>query len=338
MARLASEAKGGFYPTPENEMRQVCGFFSIELGTTAALLDPCAGEGEALKTLADHLTDQGGRPVTYGIEIEETRAKKCRENLDYAVRCPYETARVTPKAFSILWLNPPYNTKDRDRIEINFLRDLTDPVSGKLMDGGVLGYCIPQYVLASAAPVLAARFDNLQVYRFSDKNFPIYHQVVVFGVRRSRARQGADAKEVREWLRSAATGDLPVLDFPDTKYRVPPLEKKISFRGALNDPVEVAQDLPASPVWDSAKYLLFPFRDRSVLKSPILPLKPAHDAIAIAAGAVGGNLGTHILVGMTKKVTNKEIVSEGEDSKEIEIDRHVTTVRIFTEDGVFDLE
>lgn len=337
MARLASESKGGFYPTPEDEMRRVCGFLSIDLGTTAAILDPCAGEGDALKMLSDSLRDQGGNVTSYGIEIEETRAKKCREVLDHTVKCPYETARATPKAFSLLWLNPPYNEKEGERIEVNFLRDLTDPIAGKLMDGGILGYCIPQYVLAAATPVLAARFDNLAVYRFSDESFPVYHQIVVFGVRRAKARLGAENKAIRDRLKAMSTDDLPVLA-PAEVYKLPPQEKKISFRGALNDPMEVAKDLPSSSLWEESKYLLFPFRERSVLKQPILPMKPAHDAIAIAAGAIGGNLGGHLLVGTTKKVTDKEFVPMEKGTKEIEIDKHITTIRVFNQDGVFDLE
>ncbi|MCL6479600.1 MAG: hypothetical protein K6T65_14560, partial [Peptococcaceae bacterium] len=70
----------------------------------------------------------------------------------------------------------PYMEHAGERAEVTFLRDLTDPVSGKLMEGGVLGYCIPQYVLVPAAPILAARFDDINIYRFTDKNFPVYKQ------------------------------------------------------------------------------------------------------------------------------------------------------------------
>ncbi|MCL6479598.1 MAG: SAM-dependent methyltransferase [Peptococcaceae bacterium] len=106
MARLASEAKAGYYPTPPDEMLLVCKRFRIEPGIYAPLLDPCAGEGEALKMLSDYLKEQGGNPVSYGIELEETRAEKCKEVLDHAVKSPYETARASNKAFSVLWLNP----------------------------------------------------------------------------------------------------------------------------------------------------------------------------------------------------------------------------------------
>ncbi|MGB9803106.1 DUF6094 domain-containing protein [Desulfofundulus sp.] len=341
MARLASEAKGGYYPTPLKEMELVCKKLKIEPGTKANIIDPCAGEGDALKMVSDHLELEGGSIVTYGIEIEATRAEECRSKLDRVVRCGYEEARVTPRAFSFMWLNPPYNERDGERAEVAFLRDLTDPVSGKLMSGGVLGYCIPQHVLAHAAPVLAARFDGLAVYRFTDENFPVFRQVVVFGVRRAGARRGSEAREIREWLKELSrAGGLPVLDADDgVTYLVPESPAvKITFRGSVTDPLEVARDIVRSPVWEEIKYLLPVPRKVSSLRPPVLPLKPAHDAVAIAAGAIGGNMGTHFLVGMTKKVVDRQVIPEEKGEKVIETERPRTTVRVFTPEGIFELE
>ncbi|AEG14543.1 plasmid-like protein [Desulfofundulus kuznetsovii DSM 6115] len=341
MARLASEAKGGYYPTPPKEMGLVCKKLRVEPGTKVNVIDPCAGEGDALKMASDHLKSEGGNIVTYGIEIEATRAEKCRSKLDRVVRCGYEEARVTPKAFSFMWLNPPYNERGGERAEVTFLRDLTDPVSGKLMNGGVLGYCIPQYVLTQAAPILAARFDDLAVYRFTDENFPVFKQIVVFGVRRAKARQGSEAREIREWLKELSRKEgLPVLDANDgVTYLIPESPAvKITFRGSVTDPLEVGGDIVRSPVWEEIKYLLPMPRKVSSLKPPVLPLKPAHDAVAIAAGAIGGNMGTHLLVGMTKKVVDRQVIPEEKGEKVIETERPRTTIRVFTPEGIYELE
>ncbi|MCL6478135.1 MAG: SAM-dependent methyltransferase [Peptococcaceae bacterium] len=340
MARLASEAKGGFYPTPPDEMALICKRFRIEPEIQAPIIDPCAGEGEALKMLCDYLKEQGGNPVSYGVELEETRAEKCKAVLDHAVKCAYETVRASNKAFSVMWLNPPYAERDKERTEVTFLRDLTDPISGKLMVGGILGYCIPQYVLAPSAPILAARFDDINVYRFTDKNFPVYKQVVVFGIRRARARQGEEAKKIREWLKAlSGAKDIPDLNASDgVFYQVSEGAKKIMFRGSATDPVEIAKDIPNSPVWEALDYVLLPYTRVAALKNPVLPLSKTHDAIAIAAGAVGGNMGGHYLVGRTRKVTDKKVIPEEEGIKIVETDRHVTVVRVYTPGGVFDLE
>ncbi len=345
MARQESKAKGGFYPTPDDEMNLVCQKFSIDLATRAFLIDPCAGNGSALKMLSDHLKRKGGLPETYGIELEETRAQEAKEVLDHAVKCDYNQARTSTKAFSVLWLNPPYDHHDGDRVEVTFLRDLTDPVSGKLMVGGVLGYCIPQKVLKDAAPILAARFDHLSVFRFTDKSYPTFKQVVVFGIRRGTVNRGKEAKKVRTWLKflgEQGPDAVKSLDTPTAPYNVPPApDKKIIFKGSLTDIKEIADSLEDSPVWDEINYLLLPYKKAAIMQPPVLPLKPTHDAIAISAGVIGGNMGSHLLTGRSKKVSDKEFIppdEKGKGEKIIEKERYITTVRVFSPTGVYDLE
>src|SRR5690625_5720126 len=74
MARLEADAKAGFYPTPPVEMEHIIKRISSNVDDVT-LLDPCAGEGLALKQLRDHLQEQDVNSVTYGIEVEETRAR-----------------------------------------------------------------------------------------------------------------------------------------------------------------------------------------------------------------------------------------------------------------------
>ena len=346
MARGASREKGGYYPTPSYELKLLCEKIFVEIGSKATLLDPCAGTGEALKIIANSLVSQGGFVATYGIELEETRAMKVKKYLDHAIKCDYKQARISSKAFSFLWLNPPYDEIGHERTEVVFLRNLTDPVLGKLMEGGVLGFCIPQYTLKDAAPLLAARFDNLSVFRFTDDNYPAFKQVVVLGVRRAKARRGEDARETREWLKGLSESGpdaLTPLNAADANlYQIPPSpDKKIVFRGSLLDPAELREDIAHSPVWEGISLKLFPYKKGSILKNPILPLKPTHNAIAIAAGAIGGNMGNHLLVGRTIKVVDKEVIPVEKGERVIERDRYVTTVRVFAPhlpEGIYDLE
>ncbi|MCF8011645.1 MAG: DUF6094 domain-containing protein [Clostridiales bacterium] len=340
MARLESREKGGYYPTPEKQLEYIVQKLNIEPGTKAALLDPCCGDGCALKTISDHLNAAGGNVTSYGIELEKSRAEKARGVLDYAVGCDYARARTSKNAFSFLWLNPPYDKFLSERAEVAFLRDLTDPVKGKLMTGGILGYCVPQKTLYHAAPVLTARFDNLTVYKFTEEDFTKYGQVVVFGVRRKRVCRGENAQETREWLKMLSeSSSLPSLDGPGS-YMLPESEKEIIFKGSPYDPEEIAKELPRSPVWEEVEQTLVPDKRVSILKSPVLPLKPAHDATAIAAGVVGGNMGTHLLVGRAKKVadTKTTLDRKTEREKVVETERYVTTVKIFTPSGIYDLE
>lgn len=345
MARLASEAKGGYYPTPPDEMALICARLKVEPGASVSILDPCAGEGEALKMLGDHINYQGASAKTYAVELEEDRAHKCKGITDHTLHCPYENARISAKSFSLMWLNPPYMERDGERVEVEFLRKLTDSNKAKLQPGGLLGFCIPQHVLKNAAALLAIRFDDVAIYRFTDKNFPIYKQVVVFGYQRSKGRFGPEVKQIREELKALAAADpelIPALDVDDgVFFTVPAVERDVTlFRGDVDDPYEIARDIDSAQDWEIERILL-PKRSTVTLKPPVLPLKPTHTAVTIAAGAIGGNMGNHLLVGRTKKVTDKTVIppeDEHDEEKVILTERHVTNIRVFTKDGVFELQ
>jgi len=71
--RTAGKMKAGFYPTPAEVVDLIADFIKRPLFHEGIrLLDPCAGEGEALRVLASRL----GVKETYGVELDQTRAKQ----------------------------------------------------------------------------------------------------------------------------------------------------------------------------------------------------------------------------------------------------------------------
>lgn len=341
MARLASQAKGGYYPTPPAEMALICARLRAPAGEEVNLLDPCCGEGLALRQMADALAGQGAAPHTFGVELEQTRADKARGCLDRVLAGGYEWLRASNEVFSALWLNPPFDEDpERERTEVRFLLDLTAP--GKyLQPGGLLMYCVPRQSLTPAANYLAIRFRGIKVYRFTDANYPTFHQVVVFGYRDRVG--GEEASAARDYLTAAGEGrvQLPSLDEDDgITFLVPGANGPVNiFRSAILLPEEILTDVEASPAWEAFEGLICPSaqKHRAVLKRPILPLKLAHLALAIAAGAVDGHMGGHLLEGVTRKVTDtyEETTDSGTVIRETE--RHVTRIRVFCKDGVFEL-
>lgn len=338
MARIASLEKAGYYPTPPEETKLICSRLKAAPGSRISVLDPCCGEGDALKEMAQALREQGAEVTSYGIELEEDRAKSARRKLDRVICSPYEDAVVTPQAFSFLWLNPPYMDYGSERAEAVFLKDLTGS-SGKLQAGGLLGFCIPEHVLKDTALLLASRFENIKVYRFSEINYSAYRQVVVFGYRRSKRPTTEEVVETKNLLVPLIGSRLPSLDADDgVAFNIPPSSREVKvFKPAHPDPEEIRSALVASSAWRRAWDLL-PRVQASSMKRPVLPLKPTHIAVAIAAGAVGGSMGVHILVGRADKVVEKTVIPEENGATEIQTERVVTTVRIFTNKGVFDLK
>lgn len=333
MARLASEEKAGYYPTPSSQVELIAHRLRAEPGVKLHILDPCCGEGGALRDFAQALAAQGAAAASYGIEIEKGRAAEAKNKLDHVVCSPYEDTRVTPLAFSFLWLNPPYTQHGVERAEVTFLRDLTDGSGGKLQPGGLLGYCIPQKTLADAATLLALRFEDVQVYRFTDPDYAVYGQVVVFGYR--RAEKNPDPYPLRDVLRRMVYEELSPLDAGDgVVFDIPPAAREVvTFQANVLVPEEMAAAVKASPLWEEIKR--FEVRPRAVLRPPVLPLKPTHIAVAIAAGAVGGNMGDHILVGSTTRVVSEDTVEDEKGMKKIERYESRSVIRLFNRNGIY---
>ena len=337
MARIAAETKGGYYPTPPSQMAHVCRRLTVEPGTELNLFDPCCGEGAALKQMAEDLASKGAAVKTYGVELESGRAKKAKKALDHVLHSGYEAIRMTNEVISAMWLNPPYDVANGERVEVRFLRDLTER---RLQPGGLLMFCIPQYVLRNAASTLAARFFDLAVYRFTDDDYPVFKQVVVFGYRREQSDAGPEARKTKEWLANLGylgPEAVPSLDEDDGKtFSVPAAAGPVAiFRDSRVDVDEARAAVLKSPVFAQVERLITPPPPAQVqMKTPVMPLKLAHMGTAIAAGAVGGNMGTHIIVGTTKKTV--ETYEKGKDTI-AQVERIETSVKVFSPEGIFTL-
>lgn len=354
MARLASQSQGGFYATPTDEVKLISKRLVAQEETTVNLLDPCCGEGLTLNCIGKHLlVNHLTTPHMCGVELEDSRAEKAKTALHKVVKGGYETLRASNEVFSFMWLNPPYdNSKTGGRMETLFLRDLTAP-NKYLQEGGLLGFCIPKHVLKECALLLANRFRDIKVYRFTDENYPVYKQIVVFGYRAKGRIDPEKARETRQMLETIS--DLPYSEVPTlaendgVTFIIPEAKGEVTlFRGSVLDPVEIMEDLKKSPAWADFSNLLMPdnLKHEVGLKQPILPLKPSHMGTAIAAGAIGGNMGDHILVGITAKEVenNTQFEDDGKTAKvkHIQTERYVTKTKVFSLHegmrGVFTLE
>ncbi|MCF8012211.1 MAG: DUF6094 domain-containing protein [Clostridiales bacterium] len=343
MANLGAEAKAGYFATPPEQTELIANkliFGEDEEGEKVNICDPCAGEGTALKQIAETLKKQGGEVTTFGIELEESRAQKAKEVLGYVIADGYEAIRMTNQALSLMYLNPPYQeTRNKEREEVRFLRDLTDK---RLQPGGLLIFVIPQYILGKCSGMLANRFEEISVYRFTDDFYPVFKQIVLFGYRKEKSSSGPKARRTRDWLKSIAEsgpGVVPALDKEDeATYTVPVTDKEVElFRDGKVSIDEVKEVLGESNVFERMERMITPPEESEVrMKSPVMPLKLAHMGTAIAAGAVGGNMGNHIVTGTTSKVSE---VHERTEETVARTEKMVTTVKVFSpEHGVVKLE
>ena len=294
MARLASQAKAGFYPTPDSVVSLLKTKISIEEG--ARILDPCCGEGKTLSRLAGPLIENinGIRlelktTLTYGIELDHQRATEAKTRLFKAVWGDALTeTRISSQAFGLLYLNPPYDTaihSDDKRLEHQFLRSY----SRTLQIGGILVFVIPYYVLKACAKTLARNF-KVQVVGFPDEEFPTFRQCVVFGQKQYVSEE--KAKETQEHLEEFA--DMTPEEFQSEVWPlesmativVPAATKPINFRVDRLDPLEVIPVMNKAGILQDTLKELVPSKNNNI--RPLTSLENGHLALMLAGGYMNG--------------------------------------------------
>ncbi|KAA0257548.1 class I SAM-dependent methyltransferase [Deferribacter autotrophicus] len=177
MARLESQKKMGYYPTPKEVVEQIRELLSFSAG--ARCLDTCCGTGEALATLTKNA------PVrTYGVELDKERAITARQKLYKVLNCDalYET-RITNNAFDLLFLNPPYDwdvkeneTENSEKTEKKFLQFHLRYLNTK----GVIIYVIP-FLSLKYTYRFFLRMKNLRVLAFPEELYKQFKQIVIIG-------------------------------------------------------------------------------------------------------------------------------------------------------------
>jgi len=223
MARLASQGKLGYYPTPKEELIEIIGCDSsiIQFGDVKLdVLDPCFGDGRALlrmkKTYGNNIT-------TYGVELDVIRFTNAMSGdidfgkfIDVGLQCDaLQEVIVNKNSFDLLFLNPPYDVESEDeitaaiigrkRLESRFLEKYTD----SLITNGLLVYIVPANSVYKDFNYLMKRYELVSLYAF--ESFSNFRQVVFIGQKRKITRNVSIPKELSEeitsWLKDLANID-----------------------------------------------------------------------------------------------------------------------------------
>jgi hypothetical protein len=242
VTRQASKAKLDYYRTQDPEVLALADLVDLPpqpMGTIR-ILDPCVGEGKALRLFADQLMLRAATRhpelMLYGIEVHQGRARQAAKAIgkQRVLVTSYLKAYVTPGSVQLLFCNPPYDEDTgareggkRVRLEITFLEQGTV----HLGPDGILIWIVPQRMLLEAAEFLASYYYDLRCWRFSDEEWvppedakkkkatPIYSQfkqVVVIGRRRAAPipPQSRDIERILAWAEAGEA--LPILPRPRT--------------------------------------------------------------------------------------------------------------------------
>ncbi|MBY0513164.1 MAG: hypothetical protein K2P78_04540 [Gemmataceae bacterium] len=318
--RLAAQVKGGYYPCHPDVVKLLAARIAYSDG---AIVDPCAGEGEAVESLAQAL---GCPPEkVYLIELERERAEKCRQRLPAAHvlgPCSCFETRVTSGAFSVAWVNPPFDTNVHGgRAEAEFVKRATE----LLAPGGLIVLVIPaQYVGRlddSEIPrLLLERYEQLGAMVFPKEHRP-FNEVAIIGKKR---RKAAVLEQCPDWLGAVkVAADIRECPFA---WEAPALSGvPAHFEKAGLTEEELVEAVASSPLWNLTKA-----PPRKPVVRPPLPLSKGHVALLLASGQLDGVVhqpgeAPHVVRGTARKVAcEPDVTTEVLESGAV---KTVTTIK-----------
>ena len=328
--RLEAAVKMGYYPTPPGVSERIGSFMQFP-EHRVNLLDPCCGEGLALRGLAS-----GTDAVAYGIELDAHRAEQARTHLDHVLKCGYEDARISNNAFSCLLLNPPYDWAEqhgdapRHRTESTFLKATTRYVQSS----GLLVYIVPQHRVTGDIPkLLSHRFTDFSAYRFPEEDYEPFRQVVVFGAKKQKPSVDTAAFAKLSAIPNETLAELPYADAP--VYTLPPSPPVTLFRSTALDQEDLERELRSSPLWERIDGHATSQNGR--LDRPPLPLHAGHLGLLLASGHLDGIVGEgderHVVRGKADKVTHTYSEHDGDSIIERQVERYQVSIKLLTQDG-----
>ena len=306
--RTQGRLRMGYFPLPHEEARRIGDLLRAPDGL-CAVVDPCAGCGSALRTIATNINCS-----RYGIELDAYREEQARTILDIVIHGSAFDVHCPVESFSLLYLNPPYDWEcgegQNARMEGLFL----DHCFRWLKPAGVLVLVVPAARLSFCADVLAVHFRDKAVYRLTHEESVKYGQVAVFGVRRSaRERQkvrDSDVSQAKRRLHDLVRQfeSLPPLpNEPDRVYELPPSGPVQWVNRGL--PLDEIEDLLERSAASRQATRILRGADRTMAGRPLIPLHAGQVGLLAVSGLLNGCFGSgrdrHVACWQSTKVIDR---------------------------------
>ena len=330
------------------------------------ILDPCAGEGLAIKAIAGGLDVPCDR--TYCVELDAGRSEQIKANLpgvNLLGPATFMGVQCSGSSFGLAYVNAPFDDElgGGRREEQAFVQKATCLLASR----GIIVIVLPIDKLLgnrSFVEFVDSNFEEAQVYRFPDGHRP-YNEIVLFGRKRKTPlpldavyKHGELHQREWQWRSYVRIEEIPQLGKHQPKFwlsghpsveqerdlhvwEIPHGWKPTTFRKTSYTDNELAEALGSSP-------LLIHFKDVPPLslKRPPLPLDKGHLGLILASGFLNGVVegphGPHVVRGSSTKIEyhNKELSTSEENpesgavtTKDVYSQRMVTVMHCVTSDG-----
>jgi 16S rRNA G966 N2-methylase RsmD len=327
MARLESQKKLGYYPTPETVLYSIRQL--LEFSDGARCLDTCCGTGQALRYLTFNTNAE-----TFGVELDKERYKIAKENVDNVLNCDalYQT-RITNNAFDLLFLNPPYDDDVKeDEIDLNqrLERKFLQYNIRYLNTTGVIIYVIPFKSLKYVYRFFL-KYKDLRVLAFPEDEYKVFKQIVIIG-KGTRFASPELINSNRNMLKNIinyvdpetaykslyTTNNILFTDYK-VKYKVETNNVELkTFTSTIIDPDEVIGLIKNSPIYTRLEKK-FSVKKIDEIK-PLTMLRQGHLAMLLASGIMNGRLKNDkynfVVKGKVVPYFKKEEIFDFEEEKE----------------------
>ena len=319
-----------YYPLPK-DVAAAASTWLAQQGP-ANVIDPCAGEGDALLTLTS-----GINVNYYGIEIHDKRFEALEKRLPSGSKTLHGSihhCRVGMNTMQMVYCNPPYEFEQdssgaSQRSEQTFLNHTLQ----WLCKNGILVFVIPiqSYKRTNMIETLVTHFKDIQVRKFTYKNEKDTHvrdDLIIFAKRRAvkktpKAIEIVSMRDGAEYIKWLEAKDEP-------EYRLPAALHVPTFKKVYYSDEELAASASKHGVRSSKAYADL-FAPSSLKFRPIMPMRQGHVASIIAAGGIDNlvvqtDKGYAIVKGASYKQLSEPNVSITENEREqtIKIQKYET--------------
>lgn len=345
---LYNEAKNGAYYTDPDHCMRIGRLFRVQ-GETC-ILEPCIGNAKAIESFIEGTECEAGDVKVFGVDIdkgayEEAEQRTC---VSYCINADFLTeVKITSKAFSLCFCNPPYISTGEyqsKRMEQRFV----EKIHGYLKPEGYLILIVSLHTLGDYDFLMSllGHYTCEGLWRFDDKEYEKYHQIVFVG--RKKQQIGVFNIEIERFSKKLDLKMIPYLPSQDVavnfKYDVEEsLESDVElFTETVFKPEQNYLALSQSSLYDSIRNNIFLEQYSAVnIGRPPLPLKKDLTYLCAISGGGQGIVGTeeeqdmHLQRGSVKVIEESSYNEndEGKTSSETVRTRTQISLCIIENDG-----
>jgi 16S rRNA G966 N2-methylase RsmD len=326
---MSNLGKAGAYYTNLEECSKISNFFEWP-EDEVAMLEPCAGDGKAILEVTKGCQQRKIFAVETNREVFEDKLENSKD-IYQSICCDFLSTKITNSVFSFCFCNPPY-IRDEVRMEEAFLKRIKNYMSPE----GIIVYIVPYSVVSTVdfQNVFQKSFKLLHAYKFSEKEYKKFHQIVLIG-KRCNSDNLVSWKMDFEEIPEKWTGEkIKILPSKENKVK--------SFTSQVFDVISAEKNLVREEPQQRnlLKIGISAYQGESVGKPPVMPNTNTLyllSTLGVGSGKVGcsENMDEHLQRGCTsvEKTTYEEMDPESCEVYEVTRKSTKVTVTVIENDG-----